>query len=97
MISACASIFFCLQAITASMMAVHLHLENLGIRDGQAAAAMAEHRIHLVQLIDALLDLGRRDAELLGRLRLASWPRAAGIRAAADRAGESSPAGRPSP
>ena len=48
-----------------------LHFEDLGIRHGQPAAAMAEHRIHFVQLVDAVLDLGRRDAKFLGRLRLA--------------------------
>ena len=50
---------------------LHLHLQNLRIRDRQPAAAMAEHRVHLVQLADARLDVGGRDAELLGHLGLA--------------------------
>ncbi len=34
-----------------------LHLGDLGIDDAQAAAAEAEHRVELVERLDALLDL----------------------------------------
>ncbi len=47
-----------------------LHLQNLGIGDRQAAAAVAEHRVHFVQLADAGLHVGRRDAEFLGSFGL---------------------------
>ena len=47
-----------------------LHLGDLGIDDAQAAAAEAEHRVELVQLLDALVDR-------LGRRRRASSPSSA--------------------
>ena len=46
-----------------------LHLGDLGIGDAEAAAAMTEHRIEFVQLLDALRDLLRADADLLRRDR----------------------------
>ena len=74
-----------------------LHLQNFRIRDRQAATAMAEHRVHFVQLVDALLDVGGRDAEFLGRfgLRL-GFVRQEFVQRRIQ-AGGSSPAGRPSP
>ena len=49
----------------------HLHLENLGIGDRQAAAAMAEHRVHLVQAGDAVLD--DRPRLTPSRLAISAW------------------------
>ena len=72
-----------------------LHLGDLGIDDAQPAAAEAEHRVELVQLLDALLDARRGHADLLRQLRLLLLGRAAGTRAAADRGSGSSP-GSPS-
>ena len=45
-----------------------LHLVDLGIGDAEPAAAMAEHRVELVQLVGARLDLGHRR-------RRGPWPR----------------------
>ena len=74
-----------------------LHLGHLGIGDAQADAAVAHHRVGLVQLLAALLDVGRLDVR-------GPWPArpgppcpAARTRAAAGPAGGWSPAGRPSP
>ena len=48
-----------------------LHVADLGELDRQAAAAEAEHRVGLVELLDAALDLLDGDAELAGDLGLA--------------------------
>ena len=66
-----------------------LHLVDLGIGDAEPAAAMAEHRVELVQLVrraaaivlDVDAEIACADLGDLGRRR------AAGTRAAADRAG----------
>jgi hypothetical protein len=87
MISGMASTFFFLHSIAASTIARDLHLEDLGIGDRQAAAAVAEHRVHLVQLRRRALDLLGRDAQLLGEFGLALALVRAGTRAAAGRAG----------
>jgi hypothetical protein len=47
-----------------------LHRRDLGIADAEAAAAEAEHRVELVQLLDALVDARRRHADLLRQLLL---------------------------
>jgi hypothetical protein len=67
---------------------------DFGIGDRKAAAAMAEHRVELVQLGHTRSAAIRADAEIGGN-RLHFLVGAAGIHAAADRAGGSSPAGRP--
>ncbi len=73
-----------------------LHLENLRIRDRQAATTMSEHRIHLVQLVDALLHVGGRDAEFLRHLGLRlGFVRQEFVQRRIQ-AGGSSPAGHPS-
>ena len=87
--------FFTSQA--ASKIARACIARDFRIDDAQAAAAMAEHRVELVQLLHAACDRLGRDADLLGQLRLLVRRRAAGTRAAADRAGGSSPAGPSSP
>ena len=46
----------------------HLHVEDLGIGDAEAAAAVAEHRVGLVELLAAVLDLLGADAGDLGEL-----------------------------
>ena len=43
-----------------------LHLVDLRVGDAEPHAAMAEHRVELVQLVGARLDLGDVDAEILG-------------------------------
>ena len=48
----------------------HLHDEDLRIGDRQPATAVAEHRVHLVQRGDPLLDLPDRDVERSGQLAL---------------------------
>ena len=45
----------------------HLHLVDLRIGDAEAAAAMAEHRVHLVKLGNAVLDLLDADAQVAGQ------------------------------
>jgi hypothetical protein len=55
-----------------------LHDDQLGIGDGQAAAAMAQHGVHLVQLLHALLNDLHRHAHAAGHFvlaRVASWGR----------------------
>ena len=47
-----------------------LHLEDLGVRDRQAATAVTEHRVRLVELRDAALDLLERQAHLARELGL---------------------------
>jgi hypothetical protein len=47
-----------------------LHLGDFGVGDTKPAAAMAEHRIELVKLGDALLDEFDLDAERLGEIHL---------------------------
>ena len=42
-----------------------LHLGDLGIGDAETAAAMAEHRVELVQLFDALQQFGQHGLEVL--------------------------------
>ena len=67
-----------------------LHVADLGELDRQPAAAEAEHRVGLVELLDPVLDLLDGDAELAGDLGLARRVVVrAGTRAAADRAGGS--------
>jgi hypothetical protein len=39
-----------------------LHHQDLGIGDAEAAAAVAEHRVHLMELRDPLLDFGDRNS-----------------------------------
>jgi hypothetical protein len=74
-----------------------LHLGHFGIGDAQADAAVAHHRVGLVQRFAALLDVGSTlDAQGLGQLGLGLLDAAARTRAAAGPAGGSSPAGRPS-
>ena len=65
----------------------HLHLVDLRALQAEPAAARAEHRVRLLQLLDPRAHL----------LVLAPPRAAAGTRAAAGRAGGSSPAGPPSP
>ena len=48
----------------------HLHLENFGIGDRQAAAAVAEHGVGFVELLDAARDDVGAEAEFLGELFL---------------------------
>ena len=74
-----------------------LHLGDLGIDDAEPAAAEAEHRVELVQRLDARAHALGRDAQLARPARPGPRRRAAGTRAAADRACGSSPAGRSSP
>ena len=71
-----------------------LHVADLGELDRQPAAAEAQHRVGLVQLLDALLDLLDRDAQVAGPPRPGRRRRAAGTRARGGRAGGSSP-GKP--
>src|SRR5205085_9341402 len=47
-----------------------LHRRDLGIADAEAAAAEAEHRVELVQLLDTLVDARGRHADLLAEFRL---------------------------
>ncbi len=47
-----------------------LHRRDFRIADAEAAAAEAEHRVELVQLLDALMDARRRHADLLRQLLL---------------------------
>mmetsp|Transcript_22629 Transcript_22629/g.70837 ORF Transcript_22629/g.70837 Transcript_22629/m.70837 type:complete len:790 (-) Transcript_22629:118-2487(-) len=47
-----------------------LHLGDFGIRDGEPNTAMAEHRVDLVQLVDAVRDVVEGHAELLGEREL---------------------------
>ena len=47
-----------------------LHRRDLGIADAETAAAEAEHRVELVQLLDARVNRARRHAELLRQVRL---------------------------
>ena len=65
-----------------------LHLGDLGIGDAETAAAMAEHRVELVQLFDALQQLGQlllqvahRDAVLRRHFLLRLCSRRSGSRA----------------
>jgi hypothetical protein len=55
-------------------MSAHLHRVDLGIRDGEAAPAVPEHRVELVQVFRALRELldghPHRPRELLELLRL---------------------------
>ena len=44
-----------------------LHRRDFGIADAEAAATEAEHRIELVQLLDALMNPRGRHADLLGQ------------------------------
>ena len=60
---------FCTSA-AASKTARDLHLGDFRIDDAQPAAAETEHRIELVQFLDALLDLLDRHAHLLGQVLL---------------------------
>ena len=62
---------FFLTAMAASMMARTCISSDLGVADRQPAAAEAEHRVGLVELLDAVLDLLDVDAELPGDLVLA--------------------------
>ena len=62
-----------------------LHLGDFRIRDAEAAAAEAEHRVELVQLVHAVGDLLDGDAELLARGPSALPSCSGGTRAAADR------------
>ena len=45
----------------------HLHFENLRVGDRQAAAAMAQHRVELVELLDALRNVLGRYIDLPGQ------------------------------
>jgi hypothetical protein len=84
-----------------------LHLRDLGIRDAEAHATMAEHRIELVQLLHALAAASSSPAYSgLPALPVAFHRRllhhqvlraSAGTRATADRSCESSPAIRSFP
>ena len=47
-----------------------LHRRDLGIADAEAAAAEAEHRVELVQLLDALVNTRGRHPDLLRQLLL---------------------------
>ena len=47
-----------------------LHRRDLGIADAEAAAAEAEHRVELVQLLDALVNTCSRHPDLLRQLLL---------------------------
>ena len=67
----------------------HLHRVDLGVRDGEAAAAVAEHRVELVQVLRALRELLHRHAHRPSTAARAASARSAGTRAAAGRAGES--------
>ena len=49
----------------------HLHLGDLGVGDAEAAAAVAEHGVELVELFDQLLDFLGGDAHDLGHFGLA--------------------------
>ena len=68
-----------------------LHLGDFRIDDAEAAAAEAEHRVELVQFLDALVDLLDRHAHLRRRGPAAPRLRAAGTRAAAGRGSGSWP------
>ena len=46
---------------------LHLHFENLGVGDRQPATAMAQHRVELVELLDALGNVLGRYIDLLGQ------------------------------
>ena len=46
---------------------LHLHLGDFRIGDAQAAAAVAEHRIELMELFGGLHDLVGRDADFFGQ------------------------------
>src|ERR1019366_1967700 len=58
----------------ASRMSAHLHRVDLGIRDGEAAPAVPEHRVELVQVFRAMFERldghPHRPRELLELLRL---------------------------
>ena len=69
-----------------------LHFGDFRKGDGDAHAAEAEHRIELVQFGGAALELGAVGAHGGGDFGDLARRYAAGIRAAADRAGGSSPA-----
>ena len=56
-----------------------LHRGDLGIDDAQPAAAVAEHRVELVQLLDAPRDRLGRHAELLGQLSARSGCSCSGV------------------
>ena len=71
-----------------------LHVADLGELDRQAAAAEAEHRVGLVELLDPALDLLDGDAELPGDLGLAGLVVRQELVRGAGRAGGWSP-GRP--
>ena len=60
---------FCTSA-AASKMARDLHLGDFRINDAQPAAAESEHRVELVQFLDALLDLLDRHAHFFGQILL---------------------------
>ena len=46
---------------------LHLHFENLRVGDCQPATAMAQHRVELVELLDALRNVLGRYIDLLGQ------------------------------
>ena len=75
----------------------HLHRVDLGVGDREAAAAVAEHRVELVQVLGALARACcDRDAHRPSRAARAASARSAGTRGAAGRAGGWSPAARAS-
>ena len=47
---------------------LHLHLEDFGIGDGEAHAAMAEHRVDLGDAVEPQLQRAQFEAERLGGL-----------------------------
>ncbi len=50
-----------------------LHLQNFRIRDAQSAAAVSEHRIRFVQLLDAVLHLLERNTDFLCQFALSDF------------------------
>ena len=75
----------------------HLHRVDLRVGDAEAATAVTEHGVELVQVDAPLLQLVERRSRSLWRAARSAPTRAAGTRAAADRAGEWSPAAPASP
>jgi hypothetical protein len=94
-----------ISAFTATALGLHvqrrledgagLHLGDLGVGDAQPAAAVAQHGVELVQVLHAHADLAPGDTPICCAITAGRPRRAARIRAAAGRAGGSSPAARP--